>query len=448
MIHHAKLVLVMKEKKHSIKPGEYSINAIPGDKSISHRAIILGALANNESSFSNFLCSDDCLNTIAIFRQMGVEIDLNKESKTVQIKGVGLYGLTQAKETLDVGNSGTGIRLISGVLAAQAFTSTITGDTSIQTRPMKRIINPLSQMGASIEACTKQDGPDLYPPLTIKPATSLQGITYTMPVASAQVKSAILLAGLYADSPTKIIEPASSRNHTETMLKAFKVELAVHENEIQLIPPQQLNNPFEGAIPIPADISSAAFFIALGLICPGLSLTLKNIGMNPTRAAIVDIFKQMGGDIQVSAIKEGVEPYADINVRSSSLSNIDIPNDVIAYIIDEIPILSVVSMFASGKMTIRGAEELRHKESDRIEKIVHLVTQFGGDITEFSDGFEINGQLNPKTPSIQTGFDHRIAMSAIIAGAAANVPVTLDSCDCINTSFPNFFECLEGLATS
>lgn len=422
----------------------YIIESIPGDKSVSHRSIILGSLASNKSSFSNFLMSDDCKNTIKIFKALGVSIRQN--ATDVEINGVGLNGLIAPNDQLDVGNSGTSIRLITGLLAAQSFSSIISGDNSIQTRPMKRIINPLSQMGADI-AGLSNDKKDICPPLTITPAKNLRPTTYTLPIASAQVKSAILLAGIFINGKTTVIEPTPCRNHTELMLKAFNAKLSIQNTHISIEGNHSLHNPFSKTIKIPSDFSSAAFFIVLGLIIPNFKITLKNIGVNPTRAGLLEILKQMGAEITLINHINDIEPTADIQVNSSHLKNITIPISAIANIIDEIPILAVAAMFASGTMKLTNAKELRFKESDRIQKIVELVKQFGGSIIELDDGFEINGGITPikHIPTITTHYDHRIAMSAIIASIATKTPCEIDSLDCITTSFPNFLEIIEHL---
>ncbi len=427
---------------YNITPTHHTIDSIPGDKSISHRAIILGSIASNTSSFTNFLMSEDCKNTITIFKQLGVQISI--DSNKVVIEGVGLKGLTPPKETLDVGNSGTSIRLITGLLAAQPFSSLVTGDSSIQSRPMKRIIDPLSKMGAVISGKENENN-DICAPLSIAPSSALEGITYTLPVASAQVKSAILLASLYSKTPTTIIEPKPCRNHTEVMLKAFKAPISINDNKITLSPPQELMNPSSNLINIPSDFSSAAFFIVLGLICKNTSITLTNIGINKTRSTLIDILKKMGADILIENIQNNIEPTADITVHSSSLQNIHIPTESIAFIIDEIPILAVAAMFAKGKMTLTKAKELRFKESDRIKKICHLITEFGGTINELSDGFELEGGITPQNANIITDFDHRIAMSAVIASIASQSAVNIDSIECIKTSFPNFMDIIETL---
>ncbi len=418
------------------------IHSIPGDKSISHRAIMIASLADNTSEFTGFLFSDDCLNTLLIFQQLGVPISIDKDRNLVSVHGVGLRGLKPADSTLDVGNSGTGIRLITGILAMQHFESTISGDHSIQQRPMKRIVDPLRSMGAIILG-TESD--DIYPPLTISASQHVTPISYSLPMASAQVKSCLLFAGLFLKGTTTITQPAICRDHTEIMLTAYQANLKTHNNQITITGPSYLHNPFSQPITIPADFSSASFFIVLGLIHPNITITLSKIGINPTRSKLLDVLIAMGADITLSNQIMEIEPYADITVRSSSLTNITVDESLIPIIIDEIPILAVAGMFATGTMTISGAKELRYKESDRIKQIVHLVQSFQGHIQEHDDGFMLTGGVSPTTPVIDTAFDHRIAMSAIIASLASGCPITLDTIDCIKTSFPNFFDIIKGL---
>lgn len=429
--------------KPSITKSTQILSSIPGDKSISHRAIIIASLANNTTIFKGFLFSDDCLNTLRIFQQLGVSILIDSDKQEVTVHGVGMQGLRPSKEALDVGNSGTGIRLITGILAAQSFSSLITGDSSIQKRPMKRIVNPLKHMGAIIDG-NGNESSDIYPPLSISPTKTLKPLTYTMPIASAQVKSCLLFAGLFSKESTTIIQPDFCRDHTEIMLKAFQAKLTTNTHTIT-IEQSELTNPFSTPITIPSDFSSAAFFIVLGLIHPNIKLTLKNIGINPTRSKLIDVLQAMGGTISLANKTMEIEPYADITVSSSKLKNITVDDALIPIIIDEIPILAVAGMFASGTMKISQAKELRFKESDRISQIVNLVNAFNGTIKEYDDGFELTGGFEADSPVIETAFDHRIAMSAVIASLAANVSITLDTPDSIKTSFPNFFDIIYSL---
>lgn len=413
-----------------------SISTIPGDKSISHRSVIFGSLADGISTFENVLFSEDCVNTIRIFQALGVTIQTSPGEHKMTITGVGLHGLKSPTETLDVGNSGTGIRLISGVLAGQSFPTEITGDASIQKRPMKRIVDPLSQMGATL---TGNGTTDIYPPLKIQGKTPLNAIHYHSPVASAQVKSAVLLAGLYADGPVTVTEPSQSRDHTERMMKAYGVSI----DGTTMQPPQKLTPPSTEPLWIPSDFSSAAFFIVLALLVPNTDLTLTGIGLNPTRATLIDILKEMGGDITVTPTeKNTLEPYGNIRIKTSRLHNITVPENVIPFIIDEIPILAVAGLFASGTLVVRGAKELRIKESDRIHGIIDLAMSIGGNIVELEDGFDLTGVRRPLDFSLHSKGDHRLAMSGIIAALAGKVDATILDCECINTSFPNFLEIL------
>ncbi|RAP36502.1 3-phosphoshikimate 1-carboxyvinyltransferase [Candidatus Marinamargulisbacteria bacterium SCGC AAA071-K20] len=432
---------------------EITIDNIPGDKSISHRAIILGSLAENSSAYSNFLFSEDCLNTFNIFRELRSDpttITKNDANKTVFIKGLGLNGLSQAKKILDVGNSGTGIRLITGILASQLFDTEITGDSSIQKRPMKRIVDPLTQMGCSIKGQSLEGKNDIYPPLKITGISDgPTAIEYKMPVASAQVKSAILFASLFSRETTTIIEKKPSRNHTEIMLKAFGADITLNGNIITcsgknpLVAPTQSTG--ENTLTIPSDFSSAAFFIVLALIRPNTKITLKNIGLNPTRATLIDVLKDMGAKINVIE-NEGnnIEPFGDIIVETSALKNITVDEKVIPFIIDEIPILAVAALFSEGTLKITNAEELRVKESDRIETTVAMIRAMGGEISEQPDGFELIGNNGcNKEFEVDSHGDHRIAMSAYIASKAGNeLQPTINNSDCINTSFPTFLELL------
>lgn len=414
----------------------------PGDKSISHRALMISALAKGTYRFSNFLFSEDCMHTMKIFKQMGVQIKKNSLKKEIEIQGVGLRGLKKPNQILDVGNSGTLIRLITGILSAQPFTCKITGDESIQARPMKRIIDPLSQMGAKISGTTSEKNNDICPPLTIQGNPNLNPIEYTLPMASAQVKSAILLAGLYGDGKTTIYEKECSRDHTERMLKLFGMDIQINNKKIELYGNKELESQIK-EIMIPADISSAAFLIVLGLILPNSTVILKNVGLNPTRNKVISILVQAGANITILNEKSDYfEPYADIQVKSSKLENIKITKENISNIIDEIPILSIAALFGKGVFKVTHAKELRFKESDRIHSIVKMIQSMGGDIIEFEDGFELKGSGISKIFSVNSFGDHRIAMSAIIAAIASGQNACVSNCDCIQTSFPNFWELL------
>lgn len=422
------------------------ITTIPGDKSISHRAIMIGALAENTSHFTNFLFSEDCLNTLAIFQALGVNITVSTQEKSVVIKGVGLHGLTAPAKTLEVGNSGTSIRLLSGILSGQKFTSTITGDTSIKHRPMKRVAGPLAQMGAVITGTSREGRQDIFPPLTISKApTGLQPITYTLPVASAQVKSCIIFASLYSDQRSTIIEPETCRDHTERLLRHYGADIELNGPQIHVSGKHPLRCP-DDVFYIPGDISSAAFFIVLGLIMKNSELTLTGIGLNPTRNRLISVLQKMGADIEVFDIKnQDGEPYGTLRVRSSVLTNGPVDPADVPIIIDEIPILAITALFGNGTFQVRDAQELRVKESDRIQSICHMINAMGGSITEYDDGFDLKGPAVLQPFEIDSHHDHRIAMSAIIGSIGGHVAATVHNCACINTSFPNFFDILTHL---
>lgn len=434
----------IKIKSKASTPLKKTLSTIPGDKSISHRAVIIGALANNTSHFNNFLCSEDCLNTMRIFQKLNIPIEINTQEKTLKIEGKGYHGLRQPKDVLDVGNSGTGIRLITGILSAQPFQSTITGDTSIQSRPMDRIITPLKKMGASVTGITYPEKKDSYPPLVIKGNTTLSPIQYSLPIASAQVKSALLLASLFSQEPSTIIEKKASRNHTEIMLQTFGAAISVSDSKITCSGQRPLQFPSVNSLTIPSDFSSAAFFIVLGLLRKNTVLILKNIGLNPTRSALLNILIKMGGRISLSNVnKTEFEQSADIKVESSQLKNVDIPQHLIPFLIDEIPILSIAGLFATGPFKISHAKELRVKESDRIQSIADMIESMGGNVTISEDGFAFEPRQNNSPFVCHSHGDHRIAMSAIIAAISQNVQATIHNCDCIDTSFPNFIHILE-----
>ena len=409
---------------------------VPSDKSISHRAVMFGSLALGTTHITNFLMGADCLSTISCFRKLGIEIEINGSDVTVH--GKGLHGLTKSNDILDCGNSGTTVRLISGILSGQDFETTLTGDASIQKRPMKRVTLPLSQMGATIEA--KDDN---FCPLHIKPH-ALKGITYESPVASAQVKSAILLAGLYADSPTTVIEPFVSRDHTERMLEALGATIKRDGTKVTIMPCDELR-----AIPIvvPGDISSAAFFMVAGLITPGSDIVIKNVGINPTRRGILDVLLEMGGDI--TPFNEqivGGEPVCDLRVRYSKLHGTTVGGSIIPTLIDEIPALAVAALFAEGTTVIKDAKELRVKESDRIDTLYTELTKMGAHMTTKEDGFIIEGGYPLQGATLESYHDHRIAMSLTIAASLASTPSTLLNPDCVAISVPNFFELLQELS--
>jgi 3-phosphoshikimate 1-carboxyvinyltransferase len=413
---------------------------VPGDKSISHRSVMFGSLAEGLTEVSGFLNSADCRSTISCFRALGIPIDLDEEKDRVLIHGRGLDGLREANRTLDTGNSGTTTRMISGILAGQNFESHLSGDASIQKRPMKRIMEPLQEMGARI---TSDRGNDCAP-LTIRPSY-LKGITYHTKVASAQVKSCILLAGLYADGETTVIEPALSRDHTERMLSAFgaKVIRETEKHKATIFSHPKLSGQ---KIAVPADISSAAYFLAAGLILPDSEITLKDVNINPTRAGILDVIQKMGGNLSIEnkRLVSG-EEAADLTVRSTSLHGCRIEGDLIPRLIDEIPVIAVVAAFAEGDTLIRDAAELRVKESDRIQSISENLRAMGADLEERPDGMLIHGGKPLHGAAIQTHMDHRIAMAFTIAGLAAEGAVNLDQPSCVDISYPTFYEEVESL---
>lgn len=406
---------------------------IPSDKSISHRSVMFGSLALGTTHISNFLMGDDCLSTISCFRKLGVTIQI--EGDTVTVEGKGLHGLSPSEDILDCGNSGTTVRLISGILSGQAFSTTLTGDASIQKRPMKRIIKPLSEMGATLVA--KDDN---FCPMTIHPH-ALKGICYHSPVASAQVKSSILLAGLYADGPTTVIEPAISRDHTERMLTAFGATVTREGTAVTIAPCKEL---YATDIVVPGDISSAAFFMVAGLITPDSDLIIQNVGVNPTRRGILDVLLAMGADITCFNEKEVCgEPVCDMRVRYSKLHATTVEGDIIPTLIDEIPAIAVAALFAEGTTYIKDAAELRVKESDRIEALYTELSKMGAHITPLADGMIIEGGFPLKGATVESYHDHRIAMALAIAACNAQSPSTLLHPDCVSISFPNFYSLLE-----
>lgn len=407
---------------------------VPGDKSISHRAVMLGALANGTTHITGFLMGEDCLSTIECFRKMGVEIEMTENE--VIVEGVGLHGLCEPEETLYTGNSGTTTRLLCGILAGQPFTATLNGDASIQKRPMGRVIKPLREMGASIEG--KNDN---YCPLTLYPS-ELHGIEYRLPVASAQLKSAILLAGLYAEGQTTVIEPAPSRDHTERMFRALGVEVETEGNTITLEPPEDLH---AVDIAVPGDISSAAFFLVAGAIVPGSALTIKNVGVNPTRTGILDVLREMGADITESNLRDDAEPVCDLTVRHSRLHGVEIGGSIIPRLIDELPVLAVAAAFAEGETVIRDAQELKVKESNRIAAMVTELTRAGVDVEETDDGMIIHGGKTPCGASFETYKDHRIAMSLAVLALAAQTSSRINDPEVVSISYPDFFHTLETL---
>lgn len=411
--------------------------SIPGDKSISHRSIMFGSIAKGTTKIHNFLIGDDCLSTIECFRKLGIDIEMHNDH--ILVHGKGLHGLEPAAEILDCGNSGTTTRLISGILAGQPFTSTLTGDASIQKRPMKRIIEPLRQMHAAIEG--KDDN---FCPLTISPST-LEGICYTSPVASAQVKSCVLLAGLYANTPTTVCEPALSRDHTERMLSAFGAIIERKDKCVTIYPNPELE---AMEVVVPGDISSAAFFMVAGLIVPNSKLILQNVGINPTRRGILDALLAMGGRITCFNERELCgEPVCDMIIESSDLHGITIEGDIIPTMIDEIPAFAVAALFAHGTTIIKDAKELRVKESNRIDTMCHELGKMGAVIRPLEDGMIIEGNATLHGAILESYDDHRIAMSLAVAALKATTPSQILNSECIRISYPHFFEHLKAVST-
>lgn len=411
--------------------------AIPGDKSISHRAIMFGALADGTTEITNFLQGADCLSTISCFRAMGVDIE--NHTDRVIIHGVGLHGLKVPEQMLDVGNSGTTTRLISGILAGQPFTSTLNGDASIQKRPMKRIMDPLTQMGANIRSLNNNG----CAPLEIR-GGSLHGIHYQSPVASAQVKSCILLAGLYADDVTSVTEPVLSRNHTELMLSGFGASITSVGTTATIEPEPQLHGQ---KIAVPGDISSAAYWIAAGLAVPNSELLLKNVGINPTRDGILRVVEAMGANITRENVHTvSGELVCDLIVRSSSLHGTTVSGELIPTLIDEIPVIAVLACFADGETVIRDAQELKVKESNRIDTVVEGLLAMGADAIATDDGMIIRGGKPLHGATIDSHLDHRIAMSFAIAGLMCDTPTTILNADSVEISYPDFYESLHKIS--
>lgn len=408
---------------------------VPGDKSISHRAVMFGSLAEGITEITNFLQGADCLSTIDAFRKMGIEIENTPEK--ILIHGRGLYGLTVPSSVLDMGNSGTTTRLISGILAGQSFESTLTGDASIQKRPMRRIMEPLSMMGANIVSINGNDCAPLH--ITGAP---LHGIHYHSKVASAQVKSAVLLAGLYADGETLVTEPSLSRNHTEIMLRSFGADVSAEGKTARVCPGPHLQGQ---KIHVPGDISSAAYFIAAGLLVPGAEILIRNVGINPTRDGILKVAEAMGGNITLLNENYDGEPTADLLVKHSHLHGVTIEGDLIPTLIDELPIINIMAACAEGTTVIRDAAELKVKESNRIDVMVQYLSAMGCDITGTDDGMIIVGGQPLHGTEIDSHADHRIAMSFAIASLIAGSETTIKGSDAVSISYPDFYKDLDRL---
>jgi 3-phosphoshikimate 1-carboxyvinyltransferase len=404
---------------------------VPGDKSISHRSVMLGSLAEGVTEVSGLLEGEDVLSTLGAFRAMGVRAEGPQQGRLV-IHGVGLHGLKAPAQPLDMGNSGTAMRLMAGLLAGQKFDSTLIGDESLSKRPMKRVADPLARMGARIES--NEGG---RPPLRIKGGQTLRGIDYVMPMASAQVKSCLLLAGLYARGETAVTEPAPTRDHTERMLRGFGYEVNVSGRTASLHGGGRLK---ACRIDVPADISSATFFLVGASIAPGSDLVLEHVGINPTRIGVLNILRLMGADIALLNEREvGGEPVADLRVRYAKLHGIEIPLEQVPLAIDEFPALFIAAACADGVTTLRGAEELRVKESDRIAVMARGLKALGADAAETPDGIVIRGG-GIKGGEVDSDGDHRIAMSFAMAALRASGPVTVRDCKNVDTSFPGFVE--------
>ena len=408
---------------------------VPGDKSISHRAIMFGSIAEGTTTVEGFLLGDDCLSTISCFRKLGVEIELT--GKSVTIKSEGEASWKEPSEVLDTGNSGTTTRLMLGLLASSSFHSVMAGDESIAKRPMKRIINPLREMGADIRG--RQDGQ--FTPLAIQ-GTQLKAIEYTLPVASAQVKSAVLLAALKADGKTVVIEPIPTRDHTEIMLEHFGAMVTRSEGRIEIEGGQKLTG---SHVEVPGDISSAAFMIGAALITKGSEVRLTNVGINPTRTGLLDVIEQMGADFEVRGLETKGEPAADLIIRSSNLHGIEIGGGLIPRLIDEIPLIALIATQAEGQTVIKDAEELRVKETDRIAAVVAELSKMGADITATEDGMIINGPTQLNGASMNSYGDHRLGMMAAVAALIARGEVEIDDPGCISVSFPDFVEQMNSL---
>lgn len=409
---------------------------IPGDKSISHRSIMFGSIAEGTTKVTNFLSGEDCLSTIACFRKLGVEITWHDQE--VVIEGKGIQGLTEPNELLDVGNSGTTIRLMLGILAGRPFHTILIGDESIGKRPMTRVTVPLLKMGAHIDG--RKNGE--FTPLAIR-GGDLQAIQYEMPVASAQVKSSILFAGLQAKGETTVIEPSKTRDHTERMIKHFGGQVHVDGLRITV----QGGQTFKGTnVHVPGDISSAAFFLVAGAIVPDSEITLKNVGLNPSRTGIIDVMQKMGADLQITNTDpDSFEPVGDLTIRTSSLKGTTIQGDIIPRLIDELPVIALLATQADGVTIIKDAAELKVKETNRIDTVVNELTKLGAKIEATDDGMIIYGRSDLSGGKVSSYGDHRIGMMLAIAGLICKDEVVLENHNAISVSYPSFFSHLQGL---
>jgi len=411
---------------------------VPGDKSISHRSIMFGSLATGVTKVTGFLRGEDALATLEAFRAMGIEVE--DDGETLIIHGKGLHGLSEPADVLDCGNSGTSMRLLTGLLAGQNFFSVLSGDKYLRARPMKRVVGPLAQMGARISGSAGGD----KAPLAIQ-GTKLSGIKYASPVSSAQVKSAIMLAGLYAEGETTVLEPHLSRDHSERMLRHFGAQVESFAGGVKLTGGVEL---IASDIAVPGDISSAAFFMVAALIVPGSELLIRGVGVNPTRTGVIDILKGMGADLELLNLREqSGEPVADIRIRSSQLQAMEISGELVPRAIDEFPAICVAASLARGTTRVSGAAELRVKETDRIAAMAANLRRAGVTVVEAPDGMEITGVERLSGCSAESFGDHRIAMSMLVAGLAATGETSVDDTECIATSFPGFLDLLEKVAS-
>jgi 3-phosphoshikimate 1-carboxyvinyltransferase len=410
---------------------------VPGDKSISHRAALLAAVARGSTEIDGFLEAEDCLATIAAVRALGADV-LRTGAGTYRVTGAGRRGLREPANVIDCGNSGTTARLLLGLLAGQPFWSMLTGDDSLRRRPMGRVAAPLRTMGATVVG--RADSTQL--PLAVRGAERVQAITYESPVASAQVKSAILLAGLTADAPVRVTEPAPSRDHSERMLRDFGARVDTVGTTVTLTPGELT----AARVRVPGDISSAAFLLVAGLVVPDTMVTVRGVGVNPTRTGLLDVIEAMGGKIEWSEMTEGAEPTATLTVRASGLTGVTIEGPTIPRLIDEIPVLAVLAATAQGVTEVRGAAELRVKESDRIAAIARELGKMGVNVEERPDGFRLEGPQHFRGARVQSGGDHRMAMALAVAGLVADGPTIVEDTACIATSFPAFASTLNALA--
>ncbi|WP_216829237.1 3-phosphoshikimate 1-carboxyvinyltransferase [Alkalihalobacterium elongatum] len=410
---------------------------VPGDKSISHRAVMFGAIAEGTTTIEGFLPGEDCLSTIDCFRKLGIQIDAQGDK--VKVEGKGWQGLTEPIDILDVGNSGTTTRLMLGILATRPFHSVVIGDASIAKRPMSRVTDPLRQMGAEIDG---RDNGNLTP-LSVRGGQT-KGIDYTSKVASAQVKSSILLAGLQSEGVTTVTEPHLSRDHTERMLRAFGVDVDVNGLKVSVKGGQDLTSQH---VIVPGDISSAAFFLVAGAIVPNSRIVLENVGVNPTRTGIIDVLQQMGAKLELfnERVSNG-EPVADLVISTSDLRGTEIAGDIIPRLIDEIPVIAVLATQAQGKTVIRDAEELKVKETNRIDTVVSELKKLGANIEATGDGMIIEGPVQLKGNTVNSHGDHRIGMAMAIAGCIAKGSVTVENSEAIAVSYPNFFDHIHTLS--